>query len=101
MQDDIQRQIQQLRNDGNDEFADFVQGLADNLTGLDAHANAVTGDALALQDRVKALEEVLRAISEGMAKTECHIGPMGDYCYAHAIAFQGECPYAEAERLLK
>jgi hypothetical protein len=132
-----------------------MTNLREELAGLDAHADAVTADALAalamlqklydnaelsadesgditsarfssgtyadleqflypdpnkslydkvvepLQERVKALEGVLRAITDGM-QTECDYGRAGtlNYCFAHAYAFSEECPYGAAERIL-
>lgn len=78
-----------------------LMNLTEEMAGLDAHADAVTADALALQERVKALKDVLRAITDGM-QTECDYGRAGTrkYCFAHAYAFSEECPYKTAERLL-
>ena len=76
--------------------------LTEEIAGLDAHADAVTADALALQERVKALEEVLRTITNGM-QTECDYGRSTgtqNYCFAHAYTCDTECPYATARTLL-
>lgn len=109
--EEFNRKAQQLRNDGDDDFADAIDGLRAEITAERQASKRVVADGLAFRDRIAALlpeswyadlplEERFQLLVEQWRKLQriCEVeltrATMADAERKHSIWLQSECDKA-------